>query len=253
MIELYHWRPVSHSAKVLICLREIGVAFEGQFVDLLEFQQFSGEFLALNPFGQVPVLKVGETVLWESSLINEYLAESHPEAGLAPTDALGWYRVQTWSKWVDYNLSSSLATLGCHRYLAPELARRDRAELLRRIERIPVAERKAGWRQAATGEYSEDDIANSRRKTRLVVERMEGVLAGSDWLVGSAYSIADINTYAMLVSLAELEPDLFDPASAGHTLAWMKRVGSRPAVKAALQAGGAERMFAPGPEHSRWG
>ena len=46
MIELYHWEPVSHSARVLICLNEIGVEFESHYVDLLEFEQFSKEFLA---------------------------------------------------------------------------------------------------------------------------------------------------------------------------------------------------------------
>lgn len=253
MIELYHWRPVSHSARVLICLHEIGVAFESRFVDLLEFEQYSDGFLALNPQGQVPVLRVGNDTLWDSTLINEYLAEAYPEAGLAATDALGWYRIQTWSKYVDYNLSPSLSTLGCERYLVPELAKRDRADLSRRIDAIPVEERKGGWRQAASGDISKEAIDNSRRKTRLVVERMQGVLAESDWLVGDAYSIADINTYAMLVTLRELAPDLFEPGIAGCTLAWLKRVGNRPAVQAALAGGTGEKLVVPGPEHSRWG
>jgi glutathione S-transferase len=253
MIELYHWRPVSHSAKVLICLHEIGVEFVSRYVDLTGFEQFSEEFLALNPMGQVPVLKVGGDVLLESSLINEYLAESHPEAGLAPADPLGWYGVQTWAKYVDYNLSPSLATLGCRQHLAPHLQKRDREALLRRIDAIPVEERKAGWLQAATGEIGDDAVENSRRKTRLVVERMEGVLAESAWLAGDAYSIADIGTYAMLVSLADLAPDIVNGDVFPRTMAWLERVGSRPAVQAALAESGEEKLFAPGPEHSRWG
>ena len=45
------------------------------------------ELLRHSPSGKVPALKHGETVVWESLAIGEYLAERVPEAGLWPTDA----------------------------------------------------------------------------------------------------------------------------------------------------------------------
>lgn len=252
MIELYHWRPVSHSAKVLICLHETGAEFESHFVDLLAFDQFSDEFLALNPFGQVPVLRDDGDVLIESSLINEYLAESHPQAGLAPTDPAGWYRCQAWSKFVDYNLSSSLATLGCRKYLVPYLRERDPGDVASAIEAIPVEERRAGWADAAANAYSDEIVANSERKIGLVVERMEQVLSDAGWLVGNRYSIADINTFAMLDAVADIAPQLVNSDVAANTAAWMQRIASRPAVREAFARSRGEG-FAPGPEHSRWG
>jgi GSH-dependent disulfide-bond oxidoreductase len=253
MLELLHWKPVSHSAKVLICLHETGVEFESRFVDLLAFEQFADAFLDLNPLGQVPVLRVDGEVLSESSLINEYLAESYPDAGLAPTDPLGWYQCQAWSKFIDYNLSSAAATLGCQKYLAPLLARRERGALLASIEAIPVAERRAGWRDAARNAYGDDVIANSERKVRLVLERMESVLDDAKWLVAGRYSIADINTFAMLDTLRDIVPQLVNRDVAPKSMQWLQRIAARPAVAAALSGYGEVAGFAPGPEHSRWG
>lgn len=256
MIELYHWEPVSHSAKVLICLREIGVDYESHYVDLLGFEQFSEDFLKLNPFGQVPVLRHNGVSMSESSLINEYLAESFPDAGLAPTDSLGWYNTQIWSKYIDYNLSPSLGTLGCRKYLVPLLRERDSDELNNIIASIPVAERQPGWQLAADGDYTDDMVSNSERKVVLVIKRMEEILAGADWLVGNDYSIADINTFAMVESLRDLVPKIVNDDNSPNTLNWLHKVAARPAVKEALDTNRKHEVgavFAPGPEHSRWG
>jgi glutathione S-transferase len=43
-------------------------------------------FLDHSPAGKAPVLKDGDTIVWESLAILEYLAERHPEAGVWPSD-----------------------------------------------------------------------------------------------------------------------------------------------------------------------
>jgi glutathione S-transferase len=253
MLELYHWRPVSHSAKVLICLAEVGAEYKGHYVDLLAFEQFDDAFLALNAAGQVPVLKVGDVAMTESSLINEYLAESFPEAGIAPTGSYGWYECQAWSKYVDYNLGSSIGTLGCRKFLVPYLAERKRVELAAAVAAIPVEERRAGWSDAVRNAYSDDVLANSRRKIGLVVERANRILAVSEWLVGDAYSIADINTFAMLNTAAAIEPELVRGDHLPNLGRWFDAIAIRPAVRLALSGDDDGQGFAPGPEHSRWG
>lgn len=257
MLELYHWEPVGHCARVLICVHEIGAEFLSRYVDALKFEHFSPDFLELNPLGQLPVLKSDGVVMSESALINEYLAESHPESNLAPTDAVDWYNVQVWSKFVDYHLASSLATLGCRKYLVPLLEGYDQAELHEQIASIPVVERKAGWERAAADGYDPELIANAERKVRLVIERMEGRLAAGDWLVGEAYSIADIDAFAMVSGLMAAAPHIVNEGVASHVIGWAARIAERPAVRAALASPSLKRrtdtVFIPGPEHSRWG
>jgi glutathione S-transferase len=256
MLELYHWEPVSHSLRALICLEEIGVEYRRHYVDLLEFEQFTDDFLAKNRNGQVPVLVHDGATIFESALISEYLTEAFPGAGLAPTDALGWYNIQTWSKYIDYNLSSSLATLGCSRYLVPILNELDKKAFGERLAAVPVKQRQPGWDLALAGDYPEELIANSGRKVELVTARMEEILAGSDWLVADRYSIADINTFALVHGLRELLPETLGTGNAPRTNAWFQKIAERPAVGRALAANTRFQtgtVYAPGPEHSRWG
>jgi glutathione S-transferase len=49
----------------------------------------------LNPRNRVPVLKHGDTVLWESEALNEYLEEIRPEPAMMPADAVGRARVRS--------------------------------------------------------------------------------------------------------------------------------------------------------------
>ena len=85
--------------------------------------------------------------------------------------------------------------------------------------------------------------------------RREGQV-GRQWLVGSAYSLADIDAFAMCNSLPALVPALVSESTAPHVMEWLRRIRERPAVRAALalsRSGEPEKAFAPGPEHSRWG
>ena len=257
MLELFHWEPVSHSARVMICLAEVGADYDSHYVNALGFEHFSPEFLKVNPEALVPVLRVDGVVLTESSLINEFLAESFPKAKLRPDEPADAYNVQVWSKFIDYNLASSLATLGCRRYLVEVLRRYDRAVLAGRIDSIPVPERRAGWLRAARGEFDDALVENARRKVGLVLKRMEETLSAGDWLVGGHYSIADINAFAMIDGLRHAAPELVNADDAPHTWAWVGRIADRPAVRSVLDSPRHRRrsdtVFIPGPEHSRWG
>lgn len=257
VFELFHWEPVGHSARVLICLEETGADYRSRYVDALNFEHFSGDFLKLNPQGLLPVLVADGVALSESSLINEFLAESFPEADLKPADPTSAYNVQAWSKFIDYHLASSLATLGCRRYLVPALERCDRPALEARIDSIPVPERRAGWQRALRNDYDDALVENAARKVRLVLGRMEETLAAGEWLVGGRYSIADINAFAMVRGLMQAAPEIVNVDVAPHTAAWAKRIAARPAVRSVLDSADpgrrTETVFLPGPEHSRWG
>lgn len=76
----------------VITLLEKGVEFEIDYIDLQEPPEW---FTAISPLGKVPVLEVGETVLFESAVINEYLDETHPPSML-PSDPLRRAHNRAW-------------------------------------------------------------------------------------------------------------------------------------------------------------
>jgi glutathione S-transferase len=78
--------------RAAIVLAEKGVPFERVNIDLYAKPDW---FLAISPLGRVPLLKVGEEVLFESAVIAEYLEETrqpplHPADPLAKARHRGW-------------------------------------------------------------------------------------------------------------------------------------------------------------------
>lgn len=255
-LALYHWEPVTDCAKVMICLREMGLDFASEYVDILEFRQYAPEFLSLNPAGQVPVLVYGKDFLSESTLINEFLCESHPDRKLAPMDPKGWYETQCWGKYLDFNLATSVATLGWQATMVPVMRRRDQEPLRKAVERIPIKERQAAWAAAIAGSPAPEQLADSRRKIELAAKRIESTLAASPWLHRGQYSIVDIGGYALSATLPRLVPDIVNPKSTPRMLEWLERIGNRPAVREVMamrKLAEPRDVYAPGPEHSRWG
>ena len=70
--------------RAAIALAEKGVAFERVNVDLANKPDW---FLAISPLGKVPLLQVGDAVIFESAVIVEYLEETQPNP-LHPADPL---------------------------------------------------------------------------------------------------------------------------------------------------------------------
>ena len=94
-IVFYH-NPQSRAAMVRWMLEECGADYELRHVDLQKGENRRPEFLAINPMGKIPTIVVEGTVITEAPAIIAWLADAHPEAGLAPpvgsTERGAWYR-----------------------------------------------------------------------------------------------------------------------------------------------------------------
>jgi glutathione S-transferase len=94
-IRLHRFRLSGHSHRVELFLWLLGLPFE--IVDVPPGGQKAPGFLAMNPFGQVPVIEDGKTVLADSNAILVYLATAYDAARTwYPRDAKGAAEVQRW-------------------------------------------------------------------------------------------------------------------------------------------------------------
>lgn len=262
MLELYHWEPNTFSLKPLITLNEKGLEFTSRYVDLLAFEQYDLAGLKdvmevqHDPEGEGPILVDRGTAMTESFFITLYLDEAFPEVPLRPTDPEGRWQVLVWARFSNEVLAPAVSTLGAHKYLAPALKTRNRKAADAALKKMPTLEQQQGWTAALNDSYSNEMIEDSRRKLALSIKKVEDALAKGEWLAGKAYSLADIDLFALLHPAEGLAPDLLNTTTAPRTMAWLARIRERPAVKAALavsKAGKPEQCFTPGPEHSRWG
>lgn len=110
-MELY-WHPMSgNSRKAVMALEEVGAAYALHEVDIINGAQHAPEYRQLNPNELVPTLVDGPAVLWESSAILYYLAESRPAAGLFADDSRRRADIVRWLVWQPVNVMPCIRRL----------------------------------------------------------------------------------------------------------------------------------------------
>jgi glutathione S-transferase/GST-like protein len=109
--------------------------------------------------------------------------------------------------------------------------KRDPEELAAAIDRIPLPERRVAWRKAINGDFSESEMAESRRRVALGIAKLEEELGKRDYVGSDAYSLADINIFNSTYSLPLSQPDLASREKTPNIMRWLKRVYERDAVK----------------------
>lgn len=82
----FYYAPKTCALATHIVLEHIGVDYDGIKIDFRENQQRSKEYLAVNPKGRVPALVTDRGVITETPALLLYLAQTYPEANVAPLD-----------------------------------------------------------------------------------------------------------------------------------------------------------------------
>ena len=96
MIKLYGHEMSGNSYKVRLFLELLNIDYEWIKVDLMKGEHKSPEYLALNPFGQVPLLVDGDTKLADAQAILVYLARQYGGEQWLPLDAVSLAQVVRW-------------------------------------------------------------------------------------------------------------------------------------------------------------
>ena len=206
-----HYYPSNASFLPHVMLREIGAPFELVLVDRTRNAQKSADYLRLNPNGLIPTLVDGDLVIFETAAIALYLADKHPEAGLAPP--VGSPLRGAYYKWM-VHLANTVQT-GYRAWFYPHEFVADPAA----TETAKVA---AGLKMMAA------------------FDRIADQLGDGPWLLGETFSAADL----YLLMLTRWGRSLPRPVRAIPELgAHAARVLARPAVRDAFAAEGTAAPF----------
>ena len=196
---ILHGMQSPNVIKVILMLEECGLDYELRHTAVFAQEQFSPEFLKLNPLGKVPVLEDPRLgiPLAESGAILFWLAER--EGRFFPTSQPARAEVMQW-------LMVQMANYG---------------PMLGQFTHFNIAP--PGTAPYAHARYK----AIAEKLNRLLDDRLQT----RDWLAGGEYSIADMATqpWAWYV-----ERHGFDPADYPALIEWRGRIAARPAVQRAL-------------------
>jgi len=178
----------SHRARLFASL--VGVSHELVEVDLKSGAHKKPEFLALNPFGQVPVLQDGDVVVSDSNAILVYLAKKLGLTEWLPEDPSGAAAVQRW-----LSVAAGEVAYG------------------------PAAARLV---TVFGSSHNPEEVIG---RAHALLAKLEKHLGDRDWLVGHRPTIADVSLYSYIARAPEGNVDRF---RYHNVTAWLARIEALP-------------------------
>jgi len=239
MLELWHHGSSACAAKVRFALAEKRLDWTGHYVDLMKGEQFAPAFLALNPKAVVPVLVHDGFVIPESTVICEYVEEVFPAHPIYPADPRGRAQIRLWTKAVDEELHpacSALTYVISHRHTLIRNGIGSFEDFLGKGAQEGTAARALKWQWINEG-IAAPGAADKIRLYDAYLHKMEDALAQSGaWLVGSAFSMADIAMAPYVNRCAALAMEgLWTGGRLPRVEAWFARVKARPTFHPAFE------------------
>ena len=196
-----YYAPGACSLAPHIVLNELGSSYELEKVDLAAKKTETGaDFAEVNGKGYVPTLDLGKgEILTEVSIILQYLADKAQNSGLLPAfGSMERYRAMESLNFIASELHKGIGGL-----FNPAMPEEGKKAIMARLSG------RLAW--------------------------LDGMLARQPYMLGSTYSVADAYAFTVLGWSKWVNVDLSPYA---HIIAYMDRVGARPAVQAALKKEG---------------
>lgn len=209
LLQLYSL-PTPNGVKVSIMLEETGLAYEPHLVSFDRNDQMSPEFLSLNPNNKIPAIidpngPDGQPLaLFESGAILIYLADKTGQ--LIPTDVTGRYHTIQWLMFQMGGIGPMFGQVGFFNKFAGK-SYEDKRPLNRYVD-------------------------ESKRLLGVLNKQLEK----GQWIMGDAYSIADIATFPWVRNLVGFYEagDLIQIENFPHVVRAFNNFLDRPAVKKGL-------------------
>lgn len=235
MLRLYSYYNSICTQKVFTTLAEKRLDCEVRNVDLFKNEQYSLEYLKINPKGVVPALDHDGRVVIESTLICEYLDDCFPQPRLVPQDPWLRARMRLWSKTVDETLfeaTRELSFSAMFRERMRNMTEEQRQGRYRNVgDPIKRARIMSTYEEGVESPYVFQGIG----AFEMGFDKMEKDLAsGGPWLLGKEMTLADINMMPFVARIAYLK--LLDVwiAQRPATQEWWRRVQELPSFVASI-------------------
>jgi len=231
LLELYHAGMTTCSRKARLGLKEKGVPYKSHFMRLDKFEHHTPEYLKLNPNGIVPTLVHDGKVVIESGVINEYVDELFPDQNpLRPADLHARARMRVFCKMADEYALPATRVPTWTRTKQAQLKALDDKAFEKIIKETPLVDHQIKMKALKSGGFGEKDFEEAYGRMDYVYDRCEAALANGSYLVGNAYTLADIALLPYVDAFRTPRPELMQTHP--RVKEWFERCMARPAVKA---------------------
>ena len=198
MIKLYHI-PRTRSVRIIWLLEELGLDYEVEV--LTGDAKRAPAFLKISPFGKVPAIEDGDLVLTESVAIVQYILSEYGKGRLhPPVDSKDYAKFLQWLNFGEATLMQPIAEVIVNKLFRPE------------------------------EHQHQFSIDNGTKNFSDMARVIDVVLANSDYLVGDAFTAADIVTGYSL-NVADMLGLISETDGIAHLRDYIDRLRSREAFK----------------------
>jgi glutathione S-transferase len=185
----------SRAVRTLWMAHELDLPYEHGQVSNKQVLKDAPDFARINPNLKIPAIDDDGFVLWESLAINTYLAKKHADKGLAPSNLHEDAQLMQWSLWAVTEVEPWNNQWGFHTMALPEPERKPElaAEALQKLDRP--------------------------------LKVLDGHLAAQPYLLGSRFTVADMNVAGCLYRGLWMPLDTYP-----HVKRWLHACWTRPAA-----------------------
>lgn len=226
-LELYNSPYSTCSQKTRMCLHEKGLEWVDHKIDLLNFEQLSPAYLAINPHGVVPTLVVDDVPIIDSSVIIEYLDETFPAPAMSPADNKMRAHMRSWMRYFEEVPTQAIRVPTFNALLITRLKEMGDEKFAAITAAMPVRKQFYRRMKLDQGGFSERDSEDARQRLRSTLEHVNDTVKDSNWICGDLFTLADVTLMPTVVRLEDLGmASMWDDLPA--LAAWYERLQGRP-------------------------
>jgi glutathione S-transferase len=220
ILHQYHMSP--YNEKVQRMLNFKGIPFEEKYWLLADRKKVT----AFNATGKLPALEHDGRIIGDSTDVAHYIEKTFPERPLIPGEPRLRGQVHVLEDWADeslyfYEMHLRFTTPGNRERNIPRMVENESAFLRWLLPRvIPGGIQKITASQGIGRKSIEQLMADVERH----VQAIDGLLDGSNWLVGDRLTLADLAVYAMFQALRDADMALTLLQSHPAVTSWMARI-----------------------------
>jgi len=201
MLTIFHV-PNTRGFRIIWLCEELGLNYRLERVDFSVEYRAGPYWRSMNPVGKVPVLTDGDLTLFESGAIVQYLLDRHGNGRLQPPRASSEHGLfLQWCWFAEATFSRATGELANHK-------------------------------RAFAGALLEPVMEEMRGRARSCMQALDEAVQGKQYLLGDAFTAADI---MMGYSLQSFDRHVGDDLPA-NAAAYRERITARPAFEAAVVA-----------------
>jgi len=227
--KLYNAPQSTCSQRVRFVLNAKELPFDEVKLNLLKGDQLKPDYLKLNPNGVVPTLDHDGQIVFDSTVITEYLDEVAPKDSFTPENPVTRARMRALMHFIDEMPAAAVRVPTFNLAFLPRFKAMERDEFIAFANSKPL--RREFMLAMGQSGFPQEEMDAALKRLRRTYERMDVEIerSGGPWLLGKEISLADVAVMPAMVRMHDL--GLADWQDLPRIITWFDNIRAQKAFQ----------------------